>query len=110
MGLVSSAHGYSIRRTNELSATYCTRHAGLICSYGAIGLKPDVVIAFYGMDEVWFVNPTFIGDTIHLEMTVEDLQDKHNGTGVASSSLKVVKQTSNPVIISTVKMLLRKRG
>lgn len=85
-------------------------HGMLVLSVatGLLVLHPDVVIAFYGLDKVRFVNPTYIGDTIHLEMTVEDLLDKQNGTGVVTSSLKVVKQTDDPVIVSTVKMLLKK--
>ena len=87
-------------------------HGMLVLSVatGLLVLNPDVVIAFYGMDKVRFVNPTFIGDTVHVKMTVEDLQDKHNNTGVVTSSLMVVKQTGDPVIVSTVKMLVKKRG
>ncbi|MDQ0189580.1 MaoC family dehydratase N-terminal domain-containing protein [Alicyclobacillus cycloheptanicus] len=87
-------------------------HGMLVLSVatGLMVLHPDVVIAFYGMDNVRFVKPTFIGDTIHLEMTVADLLDKHNGTGVVASSLKVVKQTNEPVVVAGVKMLLKKRG
>lgn len=82
----------------------------LSAATGLLLLHPDIVVAFYGMDRVRFVNPTLIGDTIHLEMVVEDLQDKQNGTGVVTSELRVVKQTGDPVIISTVKMLLKKHG
>lgn len=87
-------------------------HGMLVLSVatGLLVLHPAVVTAFYGMDRVRFVNPTFIGDTIHVEMTIEDLLDKHNGTGVVAASLKVVKQTGDPVIVSSVKMLLKKHG
>ncbi|WP_157062056.1 hypothetical protein [Alicyclobacillus ferrooxydans] len=40
---------------------------------------------------------------------IEDLLDKQNGTGVVTSSPHVVNQTGHPVIISTVKMPLKKR-
>ena len=86
-------------------------HGMLVLSVatGLLVLHPDVVVAFYGMDKVRFIHPTMIGDTIHLEMTVQDLLDKQNGTGVVTSSLHVVNKTGHPVIISTVKMLLKKR-
>ncbi|PTX61868.1 acyl dehydratase [Melghirimyces profundicolus] len=85
---------------------------GMLVLSAASGLQifePGIVVAFYGMDQVRFTNPTFIGDTIHVEMTVEEMQDKGNGTGVLTAKQEVKKQTGETVITGTIKVLLNKR-
>lgn len=86
-------------------------HGMLILSI-ASGLqifKTGIVIAFYGMDHIRFTQPTFIGDTIHVEMTVVETQDKGNGTGVITARQKVKKQTGETVITGNVKILINKK-
>lgn len=56
------------------------------------------------MDRTRFTNPTFIGDTIHVEMTVENLLDKGNGTGVVTAKQDVKKQTGDTVITGTINL------
>lgn len=80
--------------------------AVLSISTGLMLLEPDVVVAFYGMDKIRFIKPTFINDTISIEMKVMDKIDKNNGTGVIVAELKVKKQTDEPVIVGTVNMLV----
>jgi len=49
-------------------------------------------VAFYGMDRVRFANPTFIGDTIHVETEVVEKDVKDEMTGVLTVKQEVVKQ------------------
>jgi 3-hydroxybutyryl-CoA dehydratase len=56
-----------------------------------------------------FVKPTFIGDTLHVEMTVTGLEDKGNGTGIVAARQEVKKQTDETVAVSIIKVLLNKK-
>jgi 3-hydroxybutyryl-CoA dehydratase len=81
----------------------------LSAASGLLLFETGVVVAFYGIENLRFVKPTFIGDTIHVEMTVTELKDKGNGTGVVSARQEVKKQTGETVVISTMKVLLNKQ-
>ena len=71
-------------------------------------MKPEVIVAFYGIEHLRFICPTFINDTIHVELEVTDLLDKGNGTGVVTAIQKVVKQTGEPVTTGILKILINK--
>ena len=71
-------------------------------------MEPEVIVAFYGIEHLRFIHPTFINDTIHVELEVTDLQDKGNGTGVVTATQKVVKQTGEPVTTGVLKILINK--
>jgi acyl dehydratase len=68
-------------------------------------MKPGVVLAFYGIDRVRFVAPTYIGDTISVELQVNGLSVKEHG-GVVDTQLTVKKQTNEPVVVSTLRILV----
>ncbi|HZG70548.1 MAG TPA: MaoC/PaaZ C-terminal domain-containing protein, partial [Chondromyces sp.] len=68
----------------------------------------DIVVANYGIDQLRFIKPVFIHDTIHVEMEVIDLQDKGNGTGVVTVKQKTVKQTGEECIVGITKGLIKK--
>lgn len=74
---------------------------------GLLQLEPDVVVAFYGMDHVRFTNPTFIGDTIHLEGKVLDIQKKDNGRGIVSIQMEIKKQTGEIVVVAVIRMVVK---
>ncbi|MCQ6279948.1 MaoC/PaaZ C-terminal domain-containing protein [Bacillus sp. EB600] len=74
---------------------------------GLLQLEPDVVVAFYGMDHVRFTNPTFIGDTIHLEGKVLDIQKKDNGRGLVVTQMEIKKQTGETVVVAVMKMVVK---
>ncbi|HZG70923.1 MAG TPA: MaoC/PaaZ C-terminal domain-containing protein [Chondromyces sp.] len=87
-------------------------HGMLVLSI-ATGLQkmdPEIIVAFYGIEKLRFINPTFINDTVHIEMKVTDLQDKGNGTGVVTFEEKVVKHTGEPVIAGIFKVLVNKEN
>ncbi|WP_078428285.1 MaoC/PaaZ C-terminal domain-containing protein [Alkalihalobacterium alkalinitrilicum] len=86
---------------------------GMLVLSAATGLQkmdPEIIVAFYGVEKLRFITPTFINDTIHVEMKVLDLQDKQNGTGVVTFEEKVVKQTGETAIIGTFKVLINKEN
>lgn len=85
-------------------------HGMLVLSFsvGLTNLKPDIIVANYGIDKLRFIHPVFINDTIHVELEVIDLEDKGNGTGVVTAKQSIVKQTGEPCIVGISKMLIKK--
>ncbi|ASK62439.1 dehydratase [Virgibacillus phasianinus] len=96
----------------EKNTPYQQRIAhGMLVLSVAMGLQimePGVVAAFYGIEHLRFTKPTFIHDTIHVELEVTDLLDKENGTGVVTINQKVVKQTNEIVSNGVLKILVNK--
>ncbi|PLR91605.1 MaoC/PaaZ C-terminal domain-containing protein [Bacillus sp. T33-2] len=82
----------------------------LSAASGLILLEPGRVVAFYGIDQLRFINPVFINDTIQVELKIEDLEDKGNGTGVVTATQAVKKHTGETAIIATIKILLNKQS
>ncbi|MDA8192411.1 MAG: MaoC/PaaZ C-terminal domain-containing protein [Thermaerobacter sp.] len=82
-------------------------HGMLVLSVatGLMVMDPGIVLAFYGMDRVRFVAPTFIGDTISVELAIAALTPKPKGGLVAASST-IRKQSGDAVAISTLKILV----
>ncbi|MFB6166444.1 MAG: MaoC/PaaZ C-terminal domain-containing protein [Haloarculaceae archaeon] len=60
----------------------------------------DAVVAFYGIDRVRFVAPTFIGDTIHVETEVAEKteRDHPEANGVVRYDVDVVKGDGSTVL------------
>ena len=58
------------------------------------------VVAFYGIDELRFRAPVFIGDRIHVETEVLETERKPDsaGTGTVRYGLKIVKQDGTVAI------------
>ncbi|WP_342512890.1 MaoC/PaaZ C-terminal domain-containing protein [Sporosarcina sp. FSL K6-1522] len=71
-------------------------------------MEPEVIVAFYGIEHLRFIHPTFINDTIHVELEVTDLLDKGNGTGVVTATQKIVKHTGEAVTTGVLKILINK--
>jgi len=80
----------------------------LSISTGLMLLEPGIIVAFYGMDNIRFIEPTFINDTISLEMRVIDKKDKSKSTGVIVTKLHVKKQTGKTVTVGNLSMLVNK--
>lgn len=83
-------------------------HGMLVLSVasGLTRFDPGVVVAFYGIDHLRFTRPTFIGDTVHVQLTVKAIDKKENGTGVVTVYQEVKKQTGQTVIIAELKILV----
>ncbi|USK72166.1 MaoC/PaaZ C-terminal domain-containing protein [Peribacillus asahii] len=77
---------------------------------GLVTFEPGIVVAFYGMDKVRFTNPTFIGDTIHLNAKVIDLKDRSQSQGLVTVLQEVKKQTGETVAAFDMKILMNKKS
>ena len=86
-------------------------HGYLVLSFasGLMPLQEMAIVAFYGMDRVRFVAPTFIDDTLHVESEVVGLDDKGDKGGVVTQRTQVVDQAGQVKADYLVKVLLRKR-
>ena len=74
------------------------------------GQTTDTVVAFYGIDRLRFTNPTFIGDTIHVEKEVIAANRKSGGRGVITFNTQVLNQNGEPVIVYQDKLMVKARG
>ena len=68
----------------------------LSCGAGLIPLEPGRVQALLGLDQVRWIQPVFIGDTIHPEMEVLTKRDKRDG-GVVTLD-EVIKNQRGEVV------------
>lgn len=86
-------------------------HGMLVLSAGTglLRIDPDRVVAFYGMDRVRFTAPVYIGDTIHLELEVEGLEERGPGDGLVVVGQRIVNQRGETVAVATLRMLVRRR-
>lgn len=82
-------------------------HGMLILSVatGLFQFEPEIVVAFYGLDKVRFTNPTFISDTIHIELKVVDLFEKES-QGVVTVLEEIKKQDGEIVAVANMKVLV----
>jgi 3-hydroxybutyryl-CoA dehydratase len=78
---------------------------------GGLGVPPDseAIIANYGSDRVRYPRPTLFGDTVHLEIEVEELSARDDSTGVATFRWDMLNQRDETVMSSRLKALM-KRG
>lgn len=74
----------------------------------ARGNSEDVV-AFYGVDDLRFRAPTFVGDTLHVELEVAEKtpKDHPTATGVVHYDAEVHKDDGTVVLSCTLLSLLR---
>ncbi len=80
----------------------------LSVSMGLTKLEPGRVIAYYGIDHLRFVRPTYIGDTLTVELQVVGKQEKKDA-GIIAADVSVLKQDGEPVLVATQKILIAKR-
>jgi acyl dehydratase len=66
----------------------------------------DVVEALYGVDELRFPRPSFIGDTIHARAEVADLRGRDSRTGIATVLLQAINQRGETVMSCRFALLL----
>jgi 3-hydroxybutyryl-CoA dehydratase len=77
----------------------------LSLSAGMFPMDPAAVVAFYGMDGVRFVKPTFLGDTLRVRLTVTDKTDKPVG-GVVQTALEMINQHDEVVAVAVMRILV----
>lgn len=70
-----------------------------VISNALFGYDGGVIAAFYGVNNLRFVKPTFIGDTLHAELEITGLREKGEKHGIATARLHAVNQ-HNEVVMS----------
>jgi acyl dehydratase len=76
---------------------------------GHSNFRPESFIAFYGMDNVRFMAPTKIGDTIHCEVEVTEIIVKGKSGGVLTTQNQIKNQRGEVLVSYVVKVLRDKR-
>lgn len=90
-------------------------HGALIFSIATglsvrLGQTADTVLAFYGLDRLRFVKPTFIGDTIRVRQKVEGKSERDARSGIITMLNEVINQRDEVVVSYVAKVLLKRRG
>ena len=88
-------------------------HGFLVLSVasGLMGLAEMAILAFYGMDKVRFLAPTKIGDTLRVEIDVEEKSDRDEKEGIVTFKTTVKNQKDEAVAVMGMKLLMaRKTG
>ena len=72
-----------------------------------LGVPADstTILANYGADSLRYTRPTWIGDTIHLEIEVVEKQDKDAKAGVVTYRWDILNQNGDTVCASKLKIL-----
>ncbi len=88
-------------------------HGTLIFSVG-IGMAAGVInphAMSYGYDRLRFVRPVFIGDTLHVEVTIKEKRDdaKRPGYGVVVEATTILNQKSETVLVCEHLLLVMRR-
>ena len=79
--------------------------SALIFRLGPHVFLPKSFIAFYGMEKVRFVNPTKIGDTLHMECEVAAIEIKDATRGVLVWHGRILNQRGENCAASVTKLL-----
>lgn len=73
-----------------------------------LGIIRETVIAFYGVDNLRFLNPVYLGDTLCVD--VEVIQKKERGDdGIIVLSNTVFNQNHDIVMVCESQLLVKKR-
>jgi acyl dehydratase len=72
------------------------------------GFNPEVIEAFYGVDRMRFLKPTFINDTLHAHTEIIALREKGARHGVVTLLLTGVNQRNETVMSCEFSLLVRK--
>jgi acyl dehydratase len=88
-------------------------HGTLIFSV-AVGMTAGVINpeAFsYGYDRMRFIKPVFIGDTIHVKVSIKEKRDhKKPDFGVVNELVEVISQRNETVLVCEHLLLVRKKS
>jgi acyl dehydratase len=80
-----------------------------VVSNALLGFNPEVIEAFYGVDKLRFINPTFINDTLYATTEIIALRDKNERFGVATLQLETINQRSECVMRCEFSLAVRKQ-
>lgn len=87
-------------------------HGLLILVVGAafMPVLPGVIIAFYGIDNLRFMNPVRFGDTIHSEFEVIGREDRDENRSVITLGVAVVNQRGETVLKAIFQLLCNRHA
>ena len=80
----------------------------LVLMNGRVPMAPGRSAAFFGIDKLRFAAPVYIGDTVHLEMSVAAKHDRGPG-GIVTFDQVVRNQHGKTVIKGQIKVLMNRR-
>jgi 3-hydroxybutyryl-CoA dehydratase len=86
-------------------------HGALVLSValGLVTFWPPAMKAFYGIDKLRFVAPTRIGDTLHVETTIEQIRPRGDSHAVVTSRFVVRNQHDADVVVAALTVLVAPR-
>ena len=73
-----------------------------------IGFDSELIEAFYGVDKLRFIKPTFINDTLRAESEVIGRRDKGENHGIATVLLHAINQREEIVLSCEFSLLVRR--
>jgi len=73
------------------------------------GLLDDTLLAFAGVDKLRFVEPVFIGDTIHVVKRVVEQKALGPARGTVTFETRVLNQRGELVLVYRDRMLVKRR-
>lgn len=85
-------------------------HGMLVLSVavGLFNMVPGPIAAFYGMERVRFIRPTYIGDTLYVKAEVTGKEEKDAERGVVEFKIEVKSKTHETKAIMNMKILMKK--
>lgn len=79
-----------------------------VISNALFSFDSAVVEAFYGVDKLRFLKPTFIGDTLHAESEITAMREKGDKHGVVTARLSAINQRGETVLSCEFSLLIRR--
>jgi acyl dehydratase len=70
----------------------------------------EAIVAFRGVDQLRFVAPVFIGDTIHVSKKTIDKQSKDGIRGLVTFETTVLNQEGKPVLTYIDRLMVKWRA
>lgn len=86
-------------------------HGALVLSValGLVEFWPPAMLAFYGVDRLRFLAPTFIGDTLHVETEVREIRPRDDAAAVVTYRFAVRNQRERDVLVADLMALVAAR-
>jgi len=101
-GVSGDFHSYHVDAKFAQESDFGGRiaHGLLVLSIAAALESADNERAFmYGFESIRFVNPTMLGDTIHVEVMVTDKSIKSDESGLVTKSFEVKNQNDETQLV-----------
>lgn len=73
-----------------------------------LGFEPALIEAFYGVDKLRFIRPTFINDTLYARSEIIRLRDKGSKHGIVTVLLEGTNQREEIILSCEFSLLVRR--